>query len=93
MLRTTRITMETETVTVVRDPGTATARCPACGTEVQVLTLDDHSLTGQVQEWLIAGKLHLWQPPGGPPLTCLPSLLSCFAQERIPKSQIAKESA
>ncbi len=34
-----------------------------------------------LSELLAAGKLHLWNPDGGPARICLTSLLRCFESE------------
>ncbi|HYL63428.1 MAG TPA: hypothetical protein VE077_12485 [Candidatus Methylomirabilis sp.] len=79
--KTTRITVETETLLVVRRAKAALAWCPDCRAEVDVITLDDSRLTdpaaAQLRQWLEAGKLHLWQPAIGPAQICVTSLLQC----------------
>ena len=97
MVRTVRITVETDTVMVVRHATTAPAWCPGCQSEVDAISLESDGLAGlgampQIQEWLDTGKLHHWQSPGGPTHICLSSLLSCFEQLGTPRMQIAKEA-
>ena len=74
MVRTTRITVETESVAIVRTRTTAPGWCPDCGAEVDAVILDP-TLTSQIQEWHSTGKVHVWQEPGGPTRLCLSSLL------------------
>jgi hypothetical protein len=81
--KTTRITVETETLVIVRHAKAAMSWCPGCRAEVDVVTLDSDSLiepatAAQIREWLATGKLHLSQPANGPIQICVSSLLQCF---------------
>ena len=82
-----RITVETETLMVVRRARVTRAWCPGCGSEVDVITLenrslDEHVTAAQFDEWLGTGRLHLLQaaePASGTPTQiCVSSLLRCF---------------
>lgn len=82
-VKTTRITIETKTLIIVRRAKAALAWCPDCRAEVDVITLDNDRLAepataAQIHEWLGTGKLHLLQPPNGPAQICVTSLLQCF---------------
>jgi hypothetical protein len=84
--RTTRITVETETMLVIRRAKAVLAWCPGCHAEVDVITLDNDTLAepataAQIQEWLGTSKLHFWQTADGPAQICLTSLFRCFAFE------------
>lgn len=84
--RTTRITVETETLLVIRRAKAVLARCPGCRAEVDVITLDNDTLAepvtaAQIQEWLGTSKLHLWRTADGPTQICLTSLFRCFELE------------
>src|SRR5258708_35125487 len=88
VVKTTRITVETDTLTVVRHARMTMAWCPDCGAEVEVITLDANSFSepataAQVREWLATGKLHLWWAAEGPAQFCLTSLLQCFEPEEV----------
>ena len=85
-VRTTRITIETEMLTIVRRAKAAMGWCPECRAEVDVITVDSESLAepdtaAQIQQWLGTSKLHLWQTPNGPAQLCVQSLLRCFEWE------------
>jgi hypothetical protein len=85
-VKTTRITIETETLMIVRRAKTALGWCPDCHAEVDVITLENDNLAepvtaAQIQEWLATGKLHLWQAPNGATRICVTSLLQCFGLE------------
>ena len=86
MLKTTRITVETDTLMVVRRAKAVLAWCPDCRSQVNVIALTHDSLAeaataAQLQHWLDTGKLHLWQQADGPAQICVPSLLQCVERE------------
>jgi hypothetical protein len=83
-LRTTRITVETDTFLVVRRATAALAWCPDCSAEVDVITLTRDSISepataAQLEGWLRTGKLHLWRSGGGAVQICVISLLQSSA--------------
>jgi hypothetical protein len=86
-IKTTRITVETETLMIVRRAKAALSWCPDCRADVDVITIDDSLAepvaAARVQEWLGTGKLHLWQPAYGPAQICVTSLLQCFESEEV----------
>lgn len=97
LAKTVKITVETDTVMLVRQARTVRAWCPLCQAPVEAITLDEAhfpggDLTVHMREWLETGKLHLWQLPGGPAQICLTSLLLCFELDGLSKIQIVKES-
>ncbi len=82
-VKTTRITVETETLIIVHRAKAALDWCPDCRARVEVITLDRDSLiesasTAQIHEWQSTGKLHLWQPAHGLARICVTSLLQCI---------------
>lgn len=84
--KTTRITIETESLLVVHRGKTIVTWCPLCCSEVEAMTLAGESLGEDIpstllSDWLAAGKLHLWSADGGPDQICLTSLLRCFESE------------
>ncbi len=90
--KTTRITIETESLLVVYRGITFVARCPACCAEVEAMTLTGDGLgegisTTLLEDWLRTGKLHLWRPAEGTAQICLPSLLQCFESEDVRRPQ------
>ena len=71
VVKTTRITIETESLLVVRRGKTIVTWCPACCAEAEAMTLRATALATDIpsallRDWLAAGKLHLWSPDGGP---------------------------
>ena len=86
VLKTTRITIETESLLFVRRCKTIVTWCPICCAEAEAMTLEGSSLGDDfpstlLSDWLAAGKLHLWSLDGGPDRICLTSLLRCFESE------------
>jgi hypothetical protein len=85
-MKTTRITIETETLTIVHRAQIASAWCPECCTEERVITLDAASLedpgnAAEIERWRRTGKLHRWRQAGST-LLCLKSLFECFDCEQ-----------
>ena len=73
VVRTTKITIETEGLLVVRQARTVVSWCPGCEAEVEVVLLGED--TAQLLNGLPTGALHIWSPPEGPVLICLQSLV------------------
>ncbi len=79
-VRTTRITVETETCMVLRRAKTSRAWCRECAAEVDAIVLSTTSLrepeaARQIQQWIDTGNLHFWPTPEGLVGICLVSLL------------------
>jgi hypothetical protein len=86
VVKTTRITIETESLLVVRRGKSVVTWCPVCCAEAEAMTLEGGGLDADIpstllRDWLAAGKLHFWSPDGGPARICLTSLLGCFESE------------
>ena len=83
-VKATRITVETETMLIVRRAKAALAWCPSCHAEVDVITLDnvpEPVTVAHIHEWFGTSKLHFWQMPEGPVGICVKSLLQFFVPE------------
>jgi len=79
----TKITVETETLTIVRHAKATRGWCADCRAEVDLIILDDKAIadpttTAGIRAWLVAGKVHFRQPATLPVQICLTSLLQCF---------------
>jgi hypothetical protein len=84
VLKAIRVTVETDTLMVVRRAKAVTAWCPICGAQVDAVTLTPDSFpepasAAQMQQWLAAGKLHLWHSQEGAVQVCVNSILLCSA--------------
>lgn len=90
-IRTTRITVETETLTVIRRAVLERAWCPACAAETDVIRLNRQSLgeasAVQLRQWADTGRLHRLHADSDIQQICLPSLLQCFEGEEADRLQ------
>lgn len=81
--RTTRITVEAETLVFIRRAKAILGWCPDCLADVEIIALDADSLadsaTGaQIRQWLATGGLHHWSTAAETHI-CVRSLLFSFA--------------
>jgi len=86
VVKTTRITIETESLLVVHKGRTFVAWCASCGAQTEAMTLEGDSLCSEIpspllRDWLAAGKLHSWSTEDGQAFICLASLLRCFQSD------------
>lgn len=86
-VRTTRITLEHDTLTIIRRAGAERSWCPLCAAEVDVVTIDSTALAeafpeSAAESSIAIGDLHALQDPGEPARLCLPSLLRCFERQQ-----------
>lgn len=86
--KTTRITVETETLMVIRGAKAFSGWCPRCGAEVDVIALDEDNVEGsitasQIREWLGTNGMHFWQTAGGPAQICLTSLFQSLESGEV----------
>lgn len=81
MAKQTKITIETDSLLVLRGRSSTRFWCPQCGTDADMIALervgvisnlDRHAL----EEWLNSGELHRSQAADGSVQVCLNSLLS-----------------
>jgi hypothetical protein len=98
VVKTTRITIETEKLLVVRRGKAIVTWCPACRADVEVMMLEGDSLgedipSGYLRDWIRTGKLHLWRSAEGSAQICLPSLLQCFEADAFPRLGIPKTNS
>lgn len=89
VVKTTTITIETESLLVVSRGRTIVTWCPACCAQAEVMTPERDSLGDSIpsallRDWLAAGKLHVWSTEGGPTQICMKSLLQCLESEKVP---------
>ena len=87
MAKQTKITIETDSLLVIRGAVSLRGWCPECATEGEVIPFDGigviSNLTpSEVQAWLESEAIHHSQTPEGTRLICLNSLL-----KRVQKSQ------
>jgi hypothetical protein len=79
----TTITVETETVLLIRQGQLPRVRCNGCGFEVEAVALDTLGVLTNIpasifEEYLSSGRLHVSEGPDGSRLACVSSLLALF---------------
>lgn len=80
MAKQVKITMETDSLLVLRGRIPRRAWCPECGAEAEMVPLDDVGVIsnlplGDVQAWLESESLHHTAAADGAPMICLNSML------------------
>ena len=80
MAKKTRVTIETETLLVLRAQKQLRAWCPQCGAEVEMIRLDEAGVISNlspagVEAWMPAENLHRCLSVDGALLVCLDSML------------------
>jgi hypothetical protein len=79
MAKQTKITIETDSVLILRGRSSVRAWCSRCAAEVEMIALEDMGVISnleppELEEWLNSGEL--LQAADGSALTCLNSLLA-----------------
>lgn len=80
MAKQVKITIETDSLLVLRGRIPLRAFCPECGTEADMIPLDDLGVVSnlpleEVQSWLESESLHHITAANGAPMICLNSML------------------
>jgi hypothetical protein len=81
MAKQTRITIETDSLLIMRGRSSVRAWCSRCAAEVEMIALENMGVISnlerpELEEWLSSGELHRLQATDGSTLTCLNSLLA-----------------
>ena len=81
MAKQTRITIETDSLLILRGRSSRRVWCSRCAAEVEMIALEDTGVISnlerpELEEWLNSGELHRSQATDGSTLTCLNSLLA-----------------
>jgi hypothetical protein len=81
MAKQTKITIETDSLLILRGRSSVRAWCPRCAAEVEMIAMKEVGVISNLnphalEEWLHSGELHRLQAPDGTALTCLNSLLA-----------------
>ena len=89
MAKKTKITIESDSLLVVRGRKSLWAWCPECGAEVEMIRLDGLGVISnlpapEVEAWIQSQDLHYTQAADGAPLICLNSML-----KRVHKTKTA----
>lgn len=80
MAKATRITIETDSLLVLRGRGSVRSWCSRCGSEVEMIPLDGVGLISnlprpEVEAWIHSEDLHHSRAADGVPLICLNSMI------------------
>ena len=81
MAKQTKITIETDSLLILRGGNSPRAWCPRCGAEVEMIALENTRVASnldrmRVEEWLNSEELHRSEAADGSALVCLNSLLA-----------------
>ena len=88
MAKRTKITIETDSLLILRSRNSRRAWCPLCAIESEVIALDNVGVISNLEppaleEWLNSEELHRSQAADGSVLICLNSLLARVQNTRI----------
>lgn len=81
MARQTKITIETDSLLILRARHSQRAWCPRCAAETEIIALENVGVMSNLdrpalEEWLNSEELHRLPTPEGSQLICLNSLLA-----------------
>ena len=81
MTKQTKITIETDSIMLLRGRNATRAHCPLCNAESEMIVLGELQVVSNLdrpdlEEWINSGELHHLQGDSGSPLICLNSLLA-----------------
>jgi hypothetical protein len=87
MAKQTRVTIETDSLLILRSGGALRAMCPECAAEVEVIALENAGVVSNLdrnglEEWLNSKERHRPQSTDGTTLLCLNSLLALVRNNR-----------
>lgn len=90
MAKTTKITIEIDSLLVLRGRESLRAWCPECGAEGEMIRLDGLGVISnlaapEAEAWIQSQDLHYTQAADGAPLICLNSML-----KRVNKTKTAQ---
>jgi hypothetical protein len=81
MAKLTKITIESDSLLILRGRSSTRAWCPQCGADAEMIALENVGVVSSldrvaVEEWLNSGELHRSQTDDGSARVCLNSLLA-----------------
>jgi hypothetical protein len=81
MTKQTRITIQTESLLLLRGHNSRRARCPLCNAESEMVALENLQVVSNLDQtsleaWINVSELHRLYAEDGSPLICLNSLLA-----------------
>jgi hypothetical protein len=87
MAKRTRVTIETDSLLILRSGGALRAMCPECAAEVELIALENAGVVSNLdhsglEEWLNSKERHRPQSADGTTLLSLNSLLARVRNDR-----------
>lgn len=81
MAKQTKVTIETDSLLILRGRSSTRAWCPLCRADAEMIALENVGVISNldrsaVEEWLNSGELHRSKSADGSALICLNSLLA-----------------
>jgi hypothetical protein len=81
MTKQTKITIETDSILLLRGRNATRAHCPRCNAESEMIEIGNLQVVSNLdrpslEEWINSGELHRLRGDDGSPLICLNSLLA-----------------
>ncbi len=100
MAKQTNVTIETDSLLILRGRSSNRSWCPLCAAEGEMVEVENLRVVSNLEshaleEWLNSAQLHRLQSPGGSTLICLYSLLDRVQNAKpttAPRLQIEKET-
>jgi hypothetical protein len=88
MAKQTKITIETDSLLILRSRNSRRAWCPLCAADAEMIALENAGVISNLdrpalEEWLNSGNLHRSQAADGSVLICLNSLLARVRNTQI----------
>ena len=88
MAKQTKITVETDSLLILRGRSSARAWCPQCQADAEIIALDNVGVISNldrsaVEKWLNSEELHRSQAADGSAVVCLNSLLARVQNTKI----------
>ena len=93
MTKRTTITVETESLVILRSRGAQRAWCAKCGAETEMIAPDlpfTSPILGDVRQLLESGQLHRIEAANGVALPCLNSLLALVRKTKTNKPRLPR---
>ena len=87
MAKQTKITIETDSLLILRGRTPLRSWCQQCSGETEMIPLEgvgviSNLAPAQVEEWMESQNLHRSQAPNGETLICLNSMLKCIQKSK-----------
>ena len=88
MAKQTKITIETESLLILRGRNSNRAWCPVCTAQTEMIALESIGVISNLEQsaleqWLNSAKLHRSQAADGSALICLNSLLAWMQNKKV----------